>query len=67
MSMMLQCIKLCGEIIYFDTILCSTFKNNKYLEKGLMTGISGIVRASAFSGLNNVSPGLILICVLSEI
>ncbi len=40
---------------YFDAILCSTFKDNKYLEKGLMTGISGIVRASAFSGLNNVS------------
>jgi hypothetical protein len=38
---------------YFDTILCSTFKDNKYLEKVLMTGISGISRA--FSDLNNVS------------
>ncbi|CAF0805465.1 unnamed protein product [Brachionus calyciflorus] len=37
-----------------EAILCSTFKNNRNLKKGLMTGISGIARASASSGLNNV-------------
>ncbi|CAF1073049.1 unnamed protein product [Brachionus calyciflorus] len=41
---------------FIDGILCSVFKDNDdNLEKGLMTGISGMVRASASSGLNNVS------------
>ena len=41
---------------FIDGILCSVFKgNDDHLEKGLMTGISGMVRASASSGLNNVA------------
>ena len=39
---------------YYDSILCSVLKDNEYLEKAVMTCISGIVRASAYSSLNNV-------------
>ena len=42
-------------IDYFDAILCPVLKDNDYLQKGLMTGISSLVRASATSGLNNVT------------
>jgi hypothetical protein len=38
---------------YYDSILCSALKDNKYLEKAVMTGISEIVRASAYSSLTN--------------
>ncbi len=39
---------------YVDQILCTALKDNIYLEKGLMTGISEMIRCSATSGLNNV-------------
>jgi len=38
-----------------DGILCSVFKTcGDYLEMGLMTGISEMIRCSAHSGLNNI-------------
>jgi hypothetical protein len=40
---------------FMDGILCSVFKNNECLEKGFLTGVSGIVRASGSSGFNNVT------------
>ena len=41
---------------FMNGILCSVFKgNDTYLEKGIITGISGMVRASASFGLNNVT------------
>ena len=36
-------------------ILGSVLKQNQYLEKGVLTGILRISKASLFSGLNNVS------------
>jgi hypothetical protein len=42
-------------IEFMDMILSSVFKaNESFLEKGLMTGISGIVRAAGNSPLNNI-------------
>lgn len=46
-------IKKLNDLI--DGLFCAVFKDNSYLEKGLMTGISSMARASASSGLNNVS------------
>ena len=40
---------------YVDGILWSVFKDNKYLEKGLMTGVSSLFRGSHCFSLNNVS------------
>ena len=41
--------------MFVDSILRSVLKDNdRNLKKGLITGISGLVKCSAFSGLNNV-------------
>ena len=38
----------------FKSIMGSTFKGNKHLKKGLITGVFRIARASLFSGVNNI-------------
>lgn len=42
-------------ITYIRKMFHATFKNNPYLEKGLMTGITRITSESIFSDLNNLS------------
>ncbi len=41
-------------IMYIRKMFHATFKNNPYLEKGLMTGITKITSESVFSDLNNL-------------
>lgn len=41
-------------INFFRTLYGSALKGNKYLEKGVLTGILRIVREGIFSGLNNL-------------
>jgi len=38
-----------------STMFCETFKGNKYLDKGIMTGIQKIAQESIFSKFNNPS------------
>ena len=38
----------------FRMINEATFKSNRYLEKGLITGVFRIAKANLFSGLNNI-------------
>ena len=38
--------------ILINDILKAVFKDNEYLHKGFITGVTGIVRSSASSGLN---------------
>ena len=42
-------------ILYIKKMFHATFKNNPYLERGLMTGITRITSESIFSDLNNLS------------
>lgn len=39
---------------FFSALFNSTFKTNKYLERGLITGITRIAKESIFSGMNNL-------------
>ena len=38
-----------------NSIYCSVFKDNEYLEKGFITGISDAVKTQCASGLNNIT------------
>ncbi len=40
---------------FLSGLLISTFKTNKYLERGLITGITGIARESILTSMNNLS------------
>lgn len=40
-------------LIFLRSLLGNCFKDNPYLEKGLMTGILRVAKADLFSGLNN--------------
>ena len=42
-------------IRYFDIILSMIYKDNHYLQKGLMTGVSRLTKPPAHSGFNNAS------------
>jgi len=44
-----------------STLFCETFKGNKYIDKGIMTGIQKIAQESIFSKFNNPS-----ICTLTN-
>lgn len=44
----------------FSAILGSALKNNNFLEKGIVTGILRIAKASLFSGVNNLKERTIL-------
>lgn len=39
---------------FFSDIYSSSFKDNKFLDKGIITGVNRIARANLFSGLNNL-------------
>ena len=45
---------------FFKRFLGITFKDNKYLEKAIITGISNMPKDSVFSGANNVIPCTVL-------
>lgn len=40
-------------VSFFCTLFGSTFKNNPYLSKGLITGITRVAKESIFSSMNN--------------
>jgi len=40
---------------FFSGLLISTFKTNEYLERGLITGITGVARESILTSMNNLS------------
>ncbi|HQS84292.1 MAG: hypothetical protein B7Y25_01360 [Alphaproteobacteria bacterium 16-39-46] len=55
------------EIVYFQDVLAlfreilgSTLKDNIYLEKGVVTGILRVAKASLFSGVNNLGENSVL-------
>ena len=39
---------------FFSGLFNSTFKTNKYLERGLITGITRVAKESIFTGMNNL-------------
>lgn len=39
---------------FFSSLFNSTFKTNKYLERGLITGITRVAKESIFTGMNNL-------------
>lgn len=39
---------------FFSGLFNSTFKTNKYLERGLITGITKVAKESIFTGMNNL-------------
>lgn len=41
-------------VSFFSGLFNSTFKTNKYLERGLITGITRVARESIFTGMNNL-------------
>ncbi|CAF0781908.1 unnamed protein product [Brachionus calyciflorus] len=41
-------------LIFFSTMMGTTFKGNKYLNKGLLTGVFRMAKSSISSGFNNV-------------
>ncbi|MBS0185148.1 MAG: AAA family ATPase [Proteobacteria bacterium] len=47
-------------LVLFKEILSSTLKDNDYLEKGVVTGILRVAKASLFSGLNNLGEDSVL-------
>ena len=40
---------------FFSGLFNSTFKTNKYLERGLITGITRVAKESIFTGMNNLN------------
>ena len=40
---------------FFSGLFNSTFKTNKYLERGLLTGITRVAKESIFTGMNNLN------------
>ncbi|MBF0202901.1 MAG: AAA family ATPase [Desulfamplus sp.] len=42
-------------ILFMRNLLSGAFKDNSYLEKGVMTGVLRISKESIFTGLNNIS------------
>ena len=41
-------------VSFFSGMFNSTFKTNKYLERGLITGITRVAKESIFTGMNNL-------------
>jgi len=41
-------------VSFFSGLFNSTFKTNKYLERGLITGITRVAKESIFTGMNNL-------------
>ena len=51
---------------FFKTFYVVTFKDNSYLEKAVLTGVSGLAKESIFSGANNFDVYTVLRTEFSE-
>jgi len=54
-------------ISFMRNLLSGAFKDNKYLYKGVITGILRVSRESIFTGLNNVSVHSVLFSVCKKL